>query len=245
MKGYSLRLSIATLLISMSAWLSSCTLEQLQALDDGKYLQVGLQSLLRVSTDTSVKNLSVTNGYFGDQLVKILLPPEAQDLQRALQYLGQQQLVDDMVLKMNRAAEKAATKATPIFTNAILGITFSDAFNIVNGANDTAATAYLRRTTSTPLFRAFQPQIDTVLAQPLVGTLSAKDSWVTIIGLYDQVRNLPFNPLNLQPINADLSAFVTQKALDGLYVKIKGHEQKVRKDLNLRVTPEIRRLWQQ
>lgn len=241
-----LKLLFMALVLGMGTSLTSCTLEDLQqVVKDQNYLQVGLQSLLKVSTDTSVRKLAVTNGYFGDALVKILLPREAEQLEQGLRLLGQEQLVNDLVLRLNRAAEAAATKATPIFVRSITNITFDDALGIVNGRIDTAATAYLRRTTSMPLYTAFKPQIDTVLRQPLVAGLSAQDSWVQIIGLYDQARtSIAGQVLGLRPISTDLSAHVTQKALDGLFLKIRGHEQRIRGDIGLRVTPEIRRLWQ-
>lgn len=241
-----LKIGFIASMLSMGTMLTSCLPEQVeQVLSDGGYLQLGLQSLLKVSTDTSVKKLSALNGYFGDALVKVLLPPDAQQLATALRTLGQEQLVNDLVLRLNRAAETAATRATPIFVNSITNITFNDALGIVNGTVDTAATNYLRRTTTQPLVNAFRPEVQAVLGQPLVGNLSAADSWREVIGLYDQVRNSPANILlNLQPINSDLSTYVTERALHGLFIKIRGHEQRIRADLNMRVTPEIRRLWQ-
>ncbi len=246
MNPYRIKVAIFSSLLGFATLLSSCTLDQVNAvLNDPNYLQLGLRSLLKVSTDTSVKKLSAADGYFRDQLIKILLPPDAQDLIKGLQYIGQQQLVDDLILRLNRGAEAAAVKATPIFVKAITNITFNDAINIVNGTNDTAATQFLRVNTSSALYNAFLPQVDTVLAQPLVAGLSAKESWSQIINLYEGVRTSPANLfLNLRPINSNLSQYVTQKALDGLYFKIKGHEQRIRTDVNLRVTDDIRRLWQ-
>jgi hypothetical protein len=225
--------------------LSSCTPEEIDdVLNDQTYLQTGLRSLLKVSSDTSVMKLSASDGYFKDELVKILLPPDAQNLETALRSIGQEALVNDIILKMNRGAEAAAVKATPIFVNAITNVTFSDALNIVNGVNDTAATQYLRKTTFDNLYNAFYPEVDAVLDQPLVAGLSAKATWSQIISLYDGVRTSPVNQLlDLKPINSNLSKYVTQKALEGLFIKIRDHEKRIRKDVSKRVTPEIQKLW--
>jgi len=240
-----IRLLVFSSIVFLAATLISCTQEELNSvLNDQTYLQTGLRSLLKVSSDTSVKKLSKVDGYFNDALVKVLLPPDAQDLRQGLRLAGQDQLIADLELRLNRAAEAAAVKATPIFVRAITDVTFKDALNIVNGTVDTAATQYLRTSTSLNLYNAFYPQVDTILGQPLVGGISAKTTWSNIIGIYDVVRTSPANLLfGLKPVNSNLSQYVTQKALDGLFIKIRDQEIRIRKDVGQRVTPEIQKLW--
>lgn len=203
----------------------------------------GLRSLLKVSTDTSVVQVSKLNGYFGDALIKIAWPNDAEIIRKTLVDFGFQNEVNDMVLRMNRAAETAAVKASPIFVNAITNITFADAQGIILG-QDTAATNYLRLSTQNQLFTAFQPEINGVLAQPLVGTLSAQQAWGSIINIYEGIRTSPANLLlNLPRVDSDLSSFVTRGALNGLFVKLRDHEAAIRNDPRLRVTKEIRDIF--
>lgn len=214
----------------------------LASITDGDRTE-GLRSLLKVSTDTSVSVLSRTNGYFADQAVKLLLPPEAQQLAQFAGQLGLQSQVDDFVLRMNRAAEAAATRATPIFTDAITNISFSDAAGIIAGT-DTAATQYLRGQTYTRLGNEFRPEVQTVLGQPLVGSVSAADSWTSITGTYNTFANSVAGQLaGANPINTDLTAYVTDRALSGLFVKLRGHEQRIRQNPALRVTEQIRKIF--
>ncbi len=137
----------------------------------------GLKEALKVSTDTAVNVVSAINGYYGDNLIKILLPPEAdiivQNKNNALlQAAGITKFINDAELSFNRAAENAAKSATPIFINAIKSMTISDAFNILNGS-DTAATHYFRQKTYHHLKNSFKPQIKKSLKKPLVHGISA------------------------------------------------------------------------
>jgi hypothetical protein len=203
----------------------------------------GLKSLLSVCTDTSVSQTSRVNGYFGDNLIKIPWPQDAQIILTTLNDFGLSSLTNDFVLRLNRSAESAAKTATPIFIDAIVGISFTDATTIITGT-DTAATQYLRTNTYTPLKSAFAPKIDSVLQLPLVAGTSAASSWNSITTQYNSIRTNPVNILlNLPPVNTNLSDYVTTKALNGLFVKLAGHEARVRNSPALQVTEDIRKIF--
>lgn len=204
----------------------------------------GLKNALVVGTDTSVKIVSAVNGYYGDPIIKILLPPEADAiLEHAdhplLQAVGIDSLLESVVLKMNRAAEDAAKEATPIFVNAITSMTFEDAFGILNG-NDTSATHYLRENTTQGLYSAFHPEIQTSLNKPLIGGTSANEMWFTLTDTYNQVAQ--FIP-GWELVQTDLDEYVTYRALNGLFVKIADEEKAIRNDPVARVTDILKKVF--
>jgi hypothetical protein len=116
----------------------------------------GLKTALKTGTDRAVDTLNQPDGYFRDQAVKIVFPPKASEVANKLRDIGAGSLVDNIVKKMNRAAEKAADTAAPIFINAVTNMQFQDARNILEG-RDTAATNFFRNNTRSQLFSAFKP----------------------------------------------------------------------------------------
>lgn len=214
----------------------------------------GLREALRVGTDSSVSRLSATNGYFADAAVKILLPTEVQNQINAIESVAGsnalvataynatvQPLVSDMILALNKSAEDAATKATPIFVDAITGITIEDGFDILNGT-DTAATSYLKGRTYTNLFDAFQPDIDQSLSKDLVSGLSANDLFSDYVSAYNTAAAIPFSGLN-SISDVSLSEHVTTKGLDGLFLKVAEEEKNIRTDPISRVTDILERVF--
>ncbi len=205
----------------------------------------GLKSALTVGTDTSVTTVSKLNGYYKDELIKIILPPEASIIQEYITFIpGGDVLLDEFVLKLNRAAEDAATEAKPIFISAITGMTIADGVDILYG-EDTAATHYLRKTTYEGLFNLFQPKVATSLDKPLVGGISSNDSWETITSLFnDNVANTIVGQLaGIQAINTELDVYATSKALDGLFIKVSEEEKDIRKDPLSRVTDILSKVF--
>lgn len=208
----------------------------------------GLKSALTVGTDTAVSIVTAVNGFYMDELIKIYLPPEAQIIVEnannpILAAIGIPELIDEMVLKMNRAAEDAATEATPIFVEAITTMTILDAFEILNGS-DTSATHYLREKTYTNLQTAFQPKIAISLEKPLVGGISASETWSSLSGLYNDVANSIAGQLaGLTPVNAELDEYVTRKALDGLFIKVGDEEKSIRTDPIARVNDILKKVF--
>lgn len=208
----------------------------------------GLKEALKVGTDTAVTTVSKVNGYFLDELIKIYLPPEADILvdnvnNPLLSTLGVDNFIEDMVLKLNRAAEDAATEATPIFIDAITSMTIQDAFDILNGA-DTAATHYLREKTFMELRTAFQPKIAASLNKPLVAGISAAETWTTFTTLYNDIANSLVGQLaGLTAVDTELDAYVTTKGLHGLFIKVAEEEQAIRNDPFARVTDILEKVF--
>jgi len=196
----------------------------------------GLKEALSISTDTSVVNLNRANGYFGNAAIKILLPPEAQKVESTLRSIPGvgNALVDELILKMNKAAEQAAIKAGPIFKDAIMKITFQDVMNILNGPDD-AATQYLKKTTLPQLQSAFQPPIEDAL-----NSVGAQQAWSKVMTTYNNYNN--FIP-GTTDIPDNLASHVTQKALDGLFMIVAQEEAKIRKNLNHQVTDLLKKVF--
>ena len=206
----------------------------------------GLKDALSVGIGNSVSALSQQNGYFSNPLLKILLPKEAQPILDNLQMIpGGQGMIDEVVLRLNRAAEDAAKEAGPIFLNSIKSMSISDATGILFGGND-AATQYLKKSTLTQLTSAFAPKINTSLDKKLVGNISTNQSWSTLTSAYNSVANsIIGKTANLTPVNTNLGEYVTQKALDGLFTGLAGEEQKIRQNPAARTNDLLKKVFGQ
>ncbi len=169
----------------------------------------GLKEALNNGVSNGTSKLSAVDGFFKDAAIKILMPPEA----------------------MNRAAEDAAKSAAPIFLDAIKQMSIGDAWGILRGG-DTAATAYLRKTTTAPLTNAFKPVIETSLQK-----VDATKYWNTVFTTY--------NKFAFNKINPDLSAYVTDKALYGIFHEIALQETQIRKDPVARTTDILKKVFGQ
>ena len=198
----------------------------------------GLKKALALGTDTAVLITSKKDGYFGDKLLKILLPPEAKVVTENISKVPYgQKLVEDAILSINRAAEDAATAAKPIFINAITSMSIKDGLTILNGKNpmeqtsstafdSRAATGFLKSATYTSLYTAFKPKINISLDKKLVGNVSTNQAYGKLTGAFNKVA--PF--IGKEKVNSDLSDYVTKKALDGLFLKVADEEKKIRKN---------------
>jgi len=189
----------------------------------------GLKEALRVGTDSSAYHLGLLDGFYKDDMIKILMPPEAQKVEKTLRSVGMGNVVDKAVLSMNRAAEDASKYVGAIFLNAIQKMTIQDAFGILRGG-DRAATDYLKRTTSDQLRAAFTP----IVSKSLDYTDATK-YWKDVFSVY--------NRFSSTPVNTNLTAYVTQKALDGLFYHIGLEEQKIRKDPAAQVTEILKKVF--
>jgi len=199
----------------------------------------GLKTALNVGTDSTVKIVSTTDGYYGDKLIKILLPPEADVIIDNISYVpGGDQMIDNVIKSINRSAEDAAKEAKPIFVNAVTNLTITDGMNILKGADD-AATQYLKANTYTQLKGIFKPKMDASLSKPFLKSTSAKDLYKTLIDAYNSIA--PF--IGKPNVNSDLTDFVTEKGLDGLFAKVAAEELKIRKDPLARVTDILRKVF--
>lgn len=190
----------------------------------------GLKQALELATSKSSDKLSAVDGFFGNAAIKILFPPQAQKAEKTLRKFGFNKLCDDVVLSLNRAAEDAAKQARPIFINAIRQMTLKDVSNILLGSQD-AATQYFKRTTTIQLTTAFRPVI-----QNSLNKTGATKYYGDAARQYNQV---PF----ISKINPDISDYVTQKAIDGLFYEIALEEQNIRHNVSARSTPLLQKVF--
>jgi hypothetical protein len=189
----------------------------------------GLKTALELGADSATHKLSQLNGFYADAMVKILMPPEAQKVEQTLRNVGLGGVVDKAVLSMNRAAEDASKYVGNIFLNAIKQMTIQDAFSILRGGN-TAATDYLKEKTTSQLTTAFKP----IISKSLDNTNATK-YWSEVFTAY--------NRFSSTPVNTDLTAYVTQKALDGLFYKIGLEEEQIRQDPAARVKDILKKVF--
>jgi hypothetical protein len=189
----------------------------------------GLKEALRVGAGNSTHKLSSVDGFFADAAVKILMPAEAKKVEQKLRAVGMGKQVDGAILAMNRAAEDAAKSATPIFINAIKGITIQDGLGILKGS-DVAATAYLKDKTLAQLTEAFRPVIEQSLQK-----VDATKYWKTVFSTY--------NTFSADKVDTDLTAYVTEKALTGIFYQVGVEERKIRKDPMARTTDLLKKVF--
>ncbi|MEZ7867319.1 MAG: DUF4197 domain-containing protein [Paludibacteraceae bacterium] len=206
----------------------------------------GLKSSLDVGIENAVNILGIENGFMNDVLVKILLPAEAKPIIDNIRLIpGGEELVNRAILSLNRTAEDAVKEATPIFKHAITSITFKDAAGILFGG-DYAATSYLKEKTSADLLAAFAPKVKNSLGKPLVANLSTTQSWNALTSAFNKVAASPVGIYGgLKPVNVNLEEYVTQKALDALFLKVGEEEKKIRENPVARITAILKRVFGQ
>ncbi len=191
---------------------------------------LGLKQALEIGTSRGTDQLSVKDGFFGNLALKILFPPEAQKVEQTLWSVGLGALADNVILSLNRAAEDAAKEAKPIFLSAIKQMTIADATNILFGDKD-AATNYFKRVTSAQLMEKFKPVIAGSLSK-----VGATRYWGEAASQYNKL------PL-VKPVTTDLSAYVTQKAIDGIFAQVALEELKIRQDIGSRSTVLLQKVF--
>ena len=206
----------------------------------------GLKEALSVGIANAVTSLNKPNGYLGNQALKILLPDDAKMLVDNIKYVpGGDKMLNEVVLRLNRAAEDAAVEAKPIFVSAIRNMTISDATGILFG-NKNAATTYLRQHTYNQLTSAFQPKIATSLDKKLVGNISTTQSWSTLTTAYNKVAtSFVGQAANLKPVNSNLAGYVTERALDGMFLSLANEEKKIRENPAARVNSLLKKVFGQ
>jgi hypothetical protein len=238
---------VAIILIAVSFLFTSCE-DLFNGDDDGLTTEdviEGLKTALEIGTDTATSVLGLVNGYYGNSLYKIPLPPEADIIVENLSLLPVgADLVEDVVMGINRAAEDAAKDAAPIFKDAITGMSLSDAWDILNGTNpaennksagdfdSTAATGYFKTTTYDALTDVYSPKINGALQKDLLDiNYSPYDAWEDLTAAYNTVANSLVGQLaGLTPVTTDIGVYCTGKALDGLFHKVGEEEKKIRKN---------------
>lgn len=204
----------------------------------------GLKQALTIGADSAASRLARRDGYYLDNAIRINLPPEARVITENISYLpGGEALVQDIVLRINRAAEDAAREAAPVFARAVTRMTIQDGFSILRGEND-AATQYLKKNTYQELYQLYQPKIRASTEKPIVGNLSTREAWETLTNNWNSVANSTVGRLaGLTSVNVALDQYLTEMALDGLFLKLAEEEQKIRHDPVARVTELLRRVF--
>ncbi|PWL27238.1 DUF4197 domain-containing protein [uncultured Roseivirga sp.] len=227
--------------VLMSLLVMSCS-SQAQILEKAKGLLGGdaaftkeeaanaLKQALEQGTVKGVSVVSQVDGYLKNPEIKIPFPPEAENVEQKLRAIGLGNQVDEAVESLNRAAEDAASEAKDIFITAIKALTIQDAINIVKGEQD-AATRFLERTTTAELTAKFSPIINSSLQK-----VNATKYWGDVMGTYNKI---PF----VKKVETDLTAYVTQKAIDGLFVMIANEELNIRQNPAARTTELLKKVF--
>lgn len=187
----------------------------------------GLQEALKVGTENAVVQTGTVDGFLKNQAIKILMPKSLQAIEKPLRFVGYGPQIDEFVVGMNRAAEKAVPFAKDIFWEAIGAMTFDDARKILNGG-DTAATDYFESKTSKKLQTAFMPSVKEVMDQ-----VGVNRQYNELIGKY---KDIPFS----KSITFDVNQYVTEKTTDGLFFVVGQEEKKIRTNPAARVTDLLR-----
>lgn len=190
----------------------------------------GLKEALNNGITKQVSKLTLTDGFFKNEAVKILLPEELRKVDTKLRQLGMSKLADDGLRILNRAAENAVKEATPIFVDAVKQITFTDAKNILLG-NESSATNYLQTKTTTALYGKFNPVIKSSFAK-----VGADKIWTQIITKYNSI------PL-VNKVNPDLTDYTTNKALEGVFKMIAVEEKDIRTNFSARTSDLLKRVF--
>ncbi|MGL2966209.1 DUF4197 domain-containing protein [Flavobacterium sp. XGLA_31] len=190
----------------------------------------GLKEALNKGIEKQVTKLTAVDGFYKNQMVKILLPEELQKVDKALRRAGLSSLADKGILMLNRAAEDAVKESTPIFVDAVKNMSFTDAKNILMG-DERSATTYLESTTTTPLYGKFNPVIKNSFAK-----VGADKVWAEIIKKYNKL------PL-VKKVNPDLTDYTTNKALEGVFKMIAVEEKNIRTDLNSRTSDLLKKVF--
>jgi Protein of unknown function (DUF4197) len=190
----------------------------------------GLKQALQIGAEQAVKVTGRTDGYFGNQEIKILMPGNLRPLEKGLRMVGYGPKLDGFVLSMNRAAEAAAPAARKIFLDAIMAMSINDARGILSGG-DIAATNYFKEKTTPQLTTAFRPVVERTMAKN--GVTQQYDA------LTAQYKSLPF----AKNQDLDISHYVVSKALDGLFYELGQEERKIRTDPAAQTTSLLKEVF--
>lgn len=190
----------------------------------------GLKEALNNGIEKQVVKLTAIDGFYKNEMVKILLPEELKKVDKGLRDIGMGKLADEGLKVLNRAAEDAVKESTPIFVDAIKGMTFTDAKNILLG-DERSATSYLQNSTSTALYGKFNPVIKNSFSK-----VGADKVWTNIITKYNSI------PL-VKKVNPDLTDYTTNKAMEGVFKMIAVEEKNIRTNLSSRTSDLLKKVF--
>ena len=193
-------------------------------------ISAGLKEALNKGITERVSKLTATDGFYKNEAVKILMPDELAKVDKTLRKIGMSNLADEGIKALNRAAEDAVKEASPLFVSAIKDITIKDAKSILLG-NENAATLYLQTATTTALYSKFSPVV-----QQSIGKVGADVIWNSIIKKYNTL------PL-VSKVNPDITDYVTNKALEGVFKMITVEEKSIRTNLNARTSDVLKKVF--
>lgn len=242
-----LTMRLCTFFFLAASMLSSCSDEALRktletvnrSLEDEPALSsaevtAGLKEALRVGITNAAEASSAKDGFYKNPRLFIPFPEEAQKVKSAALNLGMRSQVEKFEETMNRAAEEAVKEAVPIFTNAITSMTVEDAFGLLRSDNKEAATAYLRSRTEEELIRRFRPRVDDAVEQ-----VELTAYWNPLASAYNTAAAFTGG----QAVNPDLTGYVTDHAMDGLFLLVAEEEAKIRENPSARVNDILRRVF--
>jgi hypothetical protein len=190
----------------------------------------GLREALTVGSNNASKAAAAVDGYYKNPKLYIPFPSEAKKMEQMLRSFGQEKLVNDFLLSLNRAAEDAAKEAAPIFVNAVKGMSIADGLSILNGKDD-AATQYLKQNTQALLIEKFKPIVENSLHK-----VSATKYWEQLVVAYNKI------PM-VEKMNPNLSEYATQKAIDGIFIVVAEEELQIRKNPAARVSAILKKVF--
>jgi len=190
----------------------------------------GLKDALNVGAKNAGGSASKVDGFYKNEQIKIPFPPDAEKVRNTAVELGMQKQVDEFILSLNRAAEKAAQKSAPIFLNAVTSMSIDDGMKILHG-QDNAATQYLQSKTSQQLHDVFLP-----IVKSAIDSVQVTKYWKPLADTYNKD---PF----VTKVNPDLNEYVTQKALSGLFILLAAEELKIRKNPMARVDDILKKVF--
>jgi len=191
----------------------------------------GIKEALGQGLGKAVLQLNTTDGFFKDAFYKILLPPDAKKIENTLRTIGMGSQVDKAILQINRGAEDAAGFAKPIFVDAIMNMSLSDAIGLVRNG-DTSATHFFREKTTDKLIAAFTPVIKSSLDK-----VSATKYYGELVNTYNNF------PTTIKKINPDLTSFVTDKATEALFDLVAKEEKNIRSNFAARTTDILKKVF--
>lgn len=190
----------------------------------------GLYDALTVGSNRTVESTSRENGFLNNPLIKVVMPNELSGIMNTLRSLGFNRQVDNFVVQMNRAAEKASGEALSVLVDTVKGITFQDAWGILNG-NETAATDYFRARTTQTLAARFRPIVTGKMQE--LGVYQVYDTLITAYAALPIGKN----------VNFDLETYLVDRSLNGLFTTLAQEESKIRGNLNFRSTPALKEVF--
>jgi hypothetical protein len=191
----------------------------------------GIKEALAQGVTKSILQLNTTDGFFKDAIYKVLLPPDAQKIEKTLRSIGMGNMVDKAILQINRGAEDAVAFAKPIFVDAIKSMTLTDALGLIKNG-DTSATNFFRNKTAEKLLAAFRPSIEQSLSK-----VEATKYYGDMVNKYNSL------PLTRKKLNPDLAGHVNAKATEALFQLIAKEERNIRTNLAARTTDILKKVF--